>query len=344
MECYYRSQPSQRGYRRRIHEIWRQKFPQSTVTEQQLLSQKRSIEKNGLLTNIEMREISNHVNQPQAVELNSSNTNEVAANNIQGSRIASDADEQVAESEQLTDEQIQLKEKISQYMELYRNHADRPTIRKVYTDASLVQVIQQVNVAAAHVRTANLTELNALLYAAAKVIEESVTRERCHHRENHQENATPPWKRRLESKISIARTEVNRLKAAKEKNGRIPPYMFHKYHMDSRSINEVLEDAKQRLIALSHRLRRYEKRNEQFRINKQFRSNPQKVYRQFKCQVKTEDEEKINAAEMKKYWQEIWERPVSHNHEAGWLSDIETKCEAISPQQSISVTGSDIKY
>ena len=117
--------------------------------------------------------------------------------------------------------------------------------------------------------------------------------------------------------------------------------MIQSYHMDSRSINEMRKDRKQRLISLSHSVQRYEKLNKQFRVNRLFRSNPQKVYRQFKCQVMTEDEKICNAAEMKRYWQEIWERPVSHNHEAAWLGEVERKCEACN---SVSATANDIKY
>ena len=335
MECFYRSQPSVRGYRRRMYEIWKHRFPQTTITEQGLLNQKRSIEKNKLLTNIELQEIANHADHAYAV----ANNDDVSNTSNQQSPVAQTSTiNDTVQLEQLTEEQQHIKVKLAQYMSQYADHTLRQTIRKMYIDPSL---IHDVNAAAAHVQTEDLTELNALFYAAARVIEERVTSERRHH---HQVNLTPPWKRRLENQINTIRTEVNRLQAAKQKNGRIPPYMIHKYRMDYRGINEVLEDAKQRLIAISHRLRRYEKRNEQFRINKVFRNNPQKVYRQFRGQTKTEDVLHYNKDELVEYWKERWELPVNHNNDASWLSEIERKSVTITPQQSIVIAIEDVKH
>ena len=44
-------------------------------------------------------------------------------------------------------------------------------------------------------------------------------------------------------------------------------------------ISSAIEEVKQKLTAVSHRLKRYDARNDQYRINKMFRENPQKVYR-----------------------------------------------------------------
>ena len=287
-----------------------------------------------LLTNIELQEIASHASEANNAVVT---TNDISHNSSPVTNNAIDIQEQ---STELTDEQQHLKEKISRYMTLYDKHGERPSISKVKIDATLRQLIDQVDVAAAHIPTHDLTELNALLYAAAKVVEDSVTSGRHHH----EVKVTPPWKRRMESQIDTLRTEVNRLKAAKDKNGRLPYYMKKKYHMDCRSISEVLEDAKQRLIALSHRFKRYERRNEQFRINRMFRENPQKVFRQFKGGGWTVEELVNNKAKIHEHWKEMWEQPVTHNTEAGWLSGLETKCEAIPPQEAITICTDDLRY
>ena len=316
-----------------MHSIWMQKFPQSTITEQGLLNQKRSIEKNRLLTTTQLQEIDNRVNNTTESEVN--NSMETTSNDVQHSPAIDDAIEEI---ERLTDEQQQLKCHIIECMARYENQGARPVIGRVYIDAALRQMIKQVNTAVAHIQTRDVSELNTLMYAAAKVVEESVIGVKRHH-----QATTPPWKRRLQQQIDNLRTEVNRLKAAKEKNGRLPRYMYYKYHMEHREISEVLEDAKQRLIALSHRLKRYEKRNEQYRINKLFRSNPQKVYRELKGES-VKDTSMCNKEELKEFWQEMWEQPVAYNTEAEWLSVIETKCEEIPVQEDVAITAEDVKY
>ena len=61
------------------------------------------------------------------------------------------------------------------------------------------------------------------------------------------------------------------------------------YQRNQRPISEAIEIAKQRLIALSHRLKRYDTRNEQFLINRQFINNPQKVYKEFRIEKSQEE-------------------------------------------------------
>ena len=54
-------------------------------------------------------------------------------------------------------------------------------------------------------------------------------------------------------------------------------------------MSAALEDAKQRLLALSHRLRRYEARCEQYRQDRIFTSCPGKLYNSFKNTSTTDD-------------------------------------------------------
>ena len=57
MESYYASNPSQRGYRKRMHQIWLAIYPHSDISEQRLADQRSVIVKNKLLTDVELEEI-----------------------------------------------------------------------------------------------------------------------------------------------------------------------------------------------------------------------------------------------------------------------------------------------
>jgi len=57
MECYYKSQPVKYGYRKWMFAIWKTVFPDTTITKQRLLDQKRTILRNELLGPLEIDEI-----------------------------------------------------------------------------------------------------------------------------------------------------------------------------------------------------------------------------------------------------------------------------------------------
>ena len=57
MMCYFEADPSQRGYRKRMHNIWLSKHPDSTISEQRLADQSNVIMRRNLLTSVETEEI-----------------------------------------------------------------------------------------------------------------------------------------------------------------------------------------------------------------------------------------------------------------------------------------------
>ena len=61
LECYYSSNPNQRGYMNRLRDIWLLRYPQSMLTPKQLVAQCSNIHKRQLLSRLEIEEIQ-HVN------------------------------------------------------------------------------------------------------------------------------------------------------------------------------------------------------------------------------------------------------------------------------------------
>ena len=57
MRCYYASNPSERGYRKRLFQLWLAMHPQSDISEQRLADQRSVITRNKLLTDVELEEI-----------------------------------------------------------------------------------------------------------------------------------------------------------------------------------------------------------------------------------------------------------------------------------------------
>ncbi|XP_051939829.1 uncharacterized protein LOC127612992 isoform X3 [Hippocampus zosterae] len=119
----------------------------------------------------------------------------------------------------------------------------------------------------------------------------------------------PPWKRRLEAKIKAARKDVSQLTEAQRGVMKRPiPERYIQM-----TIPEALETAKQRLQALSSRLKRYTKENEARRINRLFATQPAEVYSQWQGSNTRADPPR---RETERYWNGIWEKEVVHNRGA----------------------------
>ena len=46
LKCYFNSEPSQRGYRKRFHALWIEYHPESDISEQRLADRQKSIIRN----------------------------------------------------------------------------------------------------------------------------------------------------------------------------------------------------------------------------------------------------------------------------------------------------------
>ena len=176
------------------------------------------------------------------------------------------------------------------------------------------------------------------MYATAKTIEEMVMKEK-----TTQRMTIPPWKLRLMKTIENLRKDVNRLMAAKRDNGKLPQGVCRKYNLHNSNIDTAIERAKQRLTALSHRLQRYQARNEQYRINNLFQRNPHKVFEGLDEQKMSAKQTSPNKEEVSKYWKDIWSVSVHHKSEAAWLQNIHDDNEALPTQSSIHITEDDVK-
>ncbi|KAJ7341139.1 hypothetical protein JRQ81_004915 [Phrynocephalus forsythii] len=57
MKCYYRAEPEKRGYQKRMHQLWKQEYPNSSITELRLPDQRRNIIRNKVFSKVELEEI-----------------------------------------------------------------------------------------------------------------------------------------------------------------------------------------------------------------------------------------------------------------------------------------------
>ena len=93
----------------------------------------------------------------------------------------------------------------------------------------------------------------------------------------------PRWKCRIEGDIRKLRQDVNLLtrdlkgELGSKKKQKMKE-LYEKYRVKRKGLKTVIEELKQRMLAKSTKVKRYEQRIEQFRRNSIFDLNQKKIY------------------------------------------------------------------
>ena len=109
-----------------------------------------------------------------------------------------------------------------------------------------------------------------------------------------------------------------------------------KYRIKTKGEDTVIEELKQRLQAKATKLKRYENRIQQFKINRSFQQDQKKVYQELSGFKRTEGVTP-DAAESERFWSTIWGNEAQHNRDAQWLKDLREECDKVN-QQDIAIT------
>ena len=287
MECYFLSDPVDingrpiRGYRQRMHQIWQERG-MFTISEQNLCDQARAIRKNEWLSVVELEMIKRTVCDNEVDESVESSINDTINDEINNVPVAQQVDTPpevvvISNSPVRSDEQKQM---LNEIIEIMTNNDKMlfPGFKKV-DRKRLADLTQQVNEVISDVRTNTITETNNLIFAVSVYVAKKLgIRSSSAGKKDTKE---PWWKRRMKLSINEIRKHINMFERKKnsEKINK-PKYMEleRKYRVKTKGLNVVIEELKQRLLAKSHKLKRYEERSQQFRINRLFNQDQKKVY------------------------------------------------------------------
>jgi len=112
--------------------------------------------------------------------------------------------------------------------------------------------------------------------------------------------------------IAEWRVQDSRMESARKGKSRIQDVTVKQYKKKG-CLKSAIEDAKQRLTAISHRLQRYTARTEQYKINRMFNTEPRRVYSNFQNNNKKEEAEIPDKQETYRFWNNISGTPKIHN-------------------------------
>ena len=363
MECFYRSKPFNkegkpiRGYRQRMFREWRQRGMFDS-TEQRVCDQARAIRKNGWLSELELESIRKKIESESQVDTSDleedvvTNSSAVEENNVEDTEYLDNQDEGIVENENFeTDNNVmndESKEIVDMLKQIVREGKTSDGILFKKVDRKKLRILTtKVNSAISHIKTNNITQTNNLIKACSVWIAEKMGLKKFEPKEK----IVTRWKRRIESEIKELKRNVCLLdRKAKNELGRLGPKksrklreMEEKYRVKRKGIKTVIEELKQRMIAKSEKIKRYDQRINQFRLNRMFNIDQKKVYMELSGGGMRQSETP-DAEDSKKFWGNIWGIEKEHNKDADWMKEI--KEELISERRSqdaITITHEMIK-
>ena len=103
-----------------------------------------------------------------------------------------------------------------------------------------------------------------------------------------------------------------------------------------------MKELKQRITAKAAKIDRYERRINQYRINRMFSSNQKRVFMELNSQIIKEDVIP-NGDENRKFWGGIWDTSMKHNDKAEWLMKVEIELGGVTKQDDVKITVHDVR-
>ena len=339
MKCFYKSEPSKRGYRKRMFAKW-QEIGVFNVSEQRLADQVRAIKNNNFLSNVELEEIEHEIvmeeNNGTVQESNEMNERgeEMNSNNLRDEGRNTDrADIDFAVDQSVSDEDKEILNLIKEKME---NHSSLESVNLRAMDRKKVkEKLEIVNEVIDKVVSRDITDTNRIILAAANVVADLVDMKK-----GKKKNETPMWKKRLLRQIAEIRKDVSRVEKWKEgklKSEGLKDYFERKYHVWNKGFTTVIEELKQRIKAKTAKIKKYEERNNQYIQNRLFQTNQRLLFEKIEG-VERANDIKPNADQSKAFWSDIWSKDAMHNSDASWIEEVKKHVEGVGKQSDMQVT------
>ena len=356
MECYYRSRPVSetgvpiRGYRKRMYSQWKIRGIFES-TEQRICDQARAIKKNGWLSDLELEAIrrdiemeGNFVNDVEIrEEIDHHETNSTVEEAyiqqlevIEEEVINNDAivKENTCEGMYLTADERDILDQIRQFMDR-AERCDGIAFKRVERK-KLKIVTERANRVIKCIDTKDITETNNLIVATTVWVAKELGLKKYIKGVPKQE---PWWKRRIEESINELRRHINifqRQQRGEMRKLRKYNELVKKYKVKEKGISKVMEELKQRLQVKASKLKRYEQRIEQYRVNRMYQQDQKRVYQEMSG--KPSGEKVMPDAEKSvRFWSRIWGSDIQHNRRAEWLDEVRKEVKGMS-QKNVVIT------
>ena len=248
----------------------------------------------------------------------------------------------------LTTQQLEYRAKVVSLLNAPENIQTK--ILRHVNRKKLSQLTQEMNAVVRTLDTPNITETNTLLRAAAHVIREALG-EKVFDPQVYTKAKDPKWKRRIEGKILQDRSDISQLSELQKRKTlkkKTTDALYRRHPLiKKKGIPCIIEELKQRLMAKAHKIKRYNKRVNNFKQNKLFKTNQRQFYRNLNTDPTSSaapapqptDEEKKTHTD---FWKSIWEDPVVHNSDATWLEEAKAGLSPTTAQEPLKIEAPEV--
>ena len=377
MKCYLQSQPERRGYRKRMHDVWKgNNMPE--VSQQRLCDQLLTIKRRNWVTDVQIEELKKQMVGHQSPNVNSrdetpnpcangesngDDLNVVARDHLGNGRVLAQSENLNDNLEPLVDladqcEDVALIEQLKGVFQADQS-SRLPALRMVAMDklleeAGCVNKALAALVASTREYDGDISKINRLIYAGANVVCQRlgirVTSE------SQKRESAKWWKIRMVRKIARLRKDLSRLEEAKRgrlKRAEVFQQLDRRYHLWKKGLVPVMEELRQRIMAESQKLRRFEEKTLQFRQNMTFERDQRRVYRDLRDGGKRKlaggeknggRKDELDAEEARGFWEGIWGMGVQHNQAAEWIQDVAEMLDGdVELQEDLAISTDDVR-
>ena len=242
------------------------------------------------------------------------------------------------QADSLDEEEVAIFMEIAEVIE--KGSKDKlPALRNV-PKKRLLEETAKVDKVLSKFKTHSITKTNELFYAAFVVTNKlGVKIDKVASRKE------PMWNRRLQNKIKELRKDLSQLEASEDKgvsNSRHWERLERKYSFRVKRLNVVVEELKQRIIAIAAKVRRYQGRVDSYRQNRLFENNQRQFYRELDEEEERCDNDQSVTEESKQFWGNIWSQSADHKKDAKWLQDLRSEVN-VKKQEKIDITTGSLK-
>ena len=346
MECYFKSRPDVRGYRRRMHNIWMDSGG-FDISEQRLADQVRIIRRDKWFREEELDEIKETIHEEER------RSNDEEGNEGLDEQMSPVPPREIAQIEPGREHTMRIvreptsateKELVDRIIDgRSRLTRDRPRLRALrhIEREKIIKEVKQIDKVLDCVEINDITELNDTIMACAKIITEKF----CRSGEQRQTRGDPAWKVRLQQKLEVIRSDLSKVVECRGRDYDDPmrTRLEKKYRIRNKGYDVVIEELKQDLSAVSQKIKRYTERVEQYNQNRTFVNNQKRFYQELQGKGTNISDEAPDKEESREFWQGIWSEPSKHNTNAEWVNRVKCRLEHVDRQEDLSITVDDVK-
>ena len=247
-----------------------------------------------------------------------------------------EADEEIGN---LEEKEVTTIEEIAEVLE--RRQTDKLPVLRDIPKKKLLKETAKVDKVLCKFKTHSITKTNELFYAGVVV----VTNRLGVKINKAVEKKESVWRRRLQNKIKELGKDLRQLESSKDKevsNVRHWQILERKYSIRIKTLGVVVEELKQRILAIVAKVRRYQERVDRFRQNRMFQNNQMQFYREVNREGERWDDDEPDAEESKKFWGDIWSESVDHNRDAKYLKNLQSEIN-VTKKEKVDITKESLK-